>query len=759
MNNSIGDGASKVNGLIDEIAQYKSESSALKAKILERDEEISRYSKLLDQNAKKTADLQLEIQALKDNIVRMQKDLAEAGGATAVVEADLRQKLANLVSEETRLKNLIGSLNNDLAKIKDHFEAFRNESKANDESNVNKINGLNQEKLALESKIDQMLSASKNSLEQSSIELSDLRQQLVDKEKEFISQKLNLEEIFRKQLNDLSASSESKNEMLLSKVKSLEEQSKLELLKYEDELKTRRQEFESELFDLKTKHKETLDTLKLEHSQQVDVLKTTIAGLESQLDEVSKASDGEKGLLKAEMSKLESKATSLQKELEARKKESERSESVCTSLKNQVESLREELKSSQLAFREKMESSKAKLEADWQAKLDALVETQSKLQNEALEELKRIHFEELTVLKKSHADEILSLKGALQKEASQASSDLAIAEQERLRLLNELSAEKQERVQEVTDLKSKFTEETKLINDQHKREIDTLRKELSGTADSKEKKMKDEHVKEIAALEISHKAALLELSSKMNIEHDCKMSAQNQLFIDEKISLVEKYNEINKSNINSLKEENSLHIRELSQKHDEIADKLQTELNNLKTQLSSFQMQVVSLEESMNRANADKITAEEQHSIEKDQIIRDNQLKLRKEQEACQKSIFENQERSLNDMNILKDEFNEHRRNFENEKQYLMRELSAINDKWNNRESRPEDLERIRELEIEMVDKDHLVKKTKDEMMYFKREMLNREENYNQKFGAAPNVGVMQVIKNKDPKKNSKPGR
>ena len=110
-------------------------------------------------------------------------------------------------------------------------------------------------------------------------------------------------------------------------------------------------------------------------------------------------------------------------------------------------------------------------------------------------------------------------------------------------------------------------------------------------------------------------------------------------------------------------------------------------------------------------------------------------------------------------MNILKDEFNEQRRNFENEKQYLMRELSAINDKWNNRESRPEDLERIRELEIEMVDKDHLVKKTKDEMMYFKREMLNREENYNQKFGAAPNVGVMQVIKNKDPKKNSKPGR
>ena len=38
----------------------------------------------------------------------------------------------------------------------------------------------------------------------------------------------------------------------------------------------------------------------------------------------------------------------------------------------------------------------------------------------------------------------------------------------------------------------------------------------------------------------------------------------------------------------------------------------------------------------------------------------------------------------------------------------------------------------------------------KDEMMYFKRELLNREENYNSKFNSKPNVGVMQVLKSKD---------
>jgi hypothetical protein len=35
-------------------------------------------------------------------------------------------------------------------------------------------------------------------------------------------------------------------------------------------------------------------------------------------------------------------------------------------------------------------------------------------------------------------------------------------------------------------------------------------------------------------------------------------------------------------------------------------------------------------------------------------------------------------------------------------------------------------------------------------MMHFKREMLNREENYNKKFNRSPTVGVMQVIKPKN---------
>ena len=73
-----------------------------------------------------------------------------------------------------------------------------------------------------------------------------------------------------------------------------------------------------------------------------------------------------------------------------------------------------------------------------------------------------------------------------------------------------------------------------------------------------------------------------------------------------------------------------------------------------------------------------------------------------------------------------------------------------------SRESRPEDVERIRFLEAEMVKKDAEIKSVREEMRYFKLELLNREENFNSKFakgnlggGGGMNVGVMQVIKPK----------
>ena len=66
-----------------------------------------------------------------------------------------------------------------------------------------------------------------------------------------------------------------------------------------------------------------------------------------------------------------------------------------------------------------------------------------------------------------------------------------------------------------------------------------------------------------------------------------------------------------------------------------------------------------------------------------------------------------------------------------------------ISDLYDNRPSRPEDLEMIRQLQEEILKKDNDLKKAAEDMKFYKLELINREKSYNEMFGAQPIVGNM----------------
>lgn len=68
---------------------------------------------------------------------------------------------------------------------------------------------------------------------------------------------------------------------------------------------------------------------------------------------------------------------------------------------------------------------------------------------------------------------------------------------------------------------------------------------------------------------------------------------------------------------------------------------------------------------------------------------------------------------------------------------------------YENRPSRPEDLEMIRQLQEEIVQKDNLLKKAAEDMKFYKLELINREDSFNKMFGTNPNVGVLNPLSNK----------
>jgi len=72
-----------------------------------------------------------------------------------------------------------------------------------------------------------------------------------------------------------------------------------------------------------------------------------------------------------------------------------------------------------------------------------------------------------------------------------------------------------------------------------------------------------------------------------------------------------------------------------------------------------------------------------------------------------------------------------------------------LQDLYENRPSRPEDLEMIRSLQEEILQKDNLLKKAAEDMKFYKLELINREDSYNKMFGTNPNVGVLNPLQGK----------
>ena len=145
----------------------------------------------------------------------------------------------------------------------------------------------------------------------------------------------------------------------------------------------------------------------------------------------------------------------------------------------------------------------------------------------------------------------------------------------------------------------------------------------------------------------------------------------------------------------------------------------------------------------MDKRKDDQLIFEEKIAV----LRKENEINIENERKKSERKLSETLEKVELNNEKLNSEFADECEKYNRLLLAAQAEYKELEDRWRKRESLPEDLNRIIQLENEMIEKDELVVKTREEMLYFKREMLNREENFNQKFNRTPNVGVMQVIK------------
>jgi hypothetical protein len=475
---------------------------------------------------------------------------------------------------------------------------------------------------------------------------------------------------------------------------------------------------------------------------------------------LSDAGSEERNQLKAEMTKLESKAKAIKAELEAKKKENERAESVQTGLKNQIEALREELKASQKAYRDKMDMGLAKLEEEWQAKLDAAKEAH-RLELEQLGGRVAQDWQvKLDEAAKQYEEEIKVLKNALSAEAAKASSEQSEAERLRLQLEADLREEKQGRRTDNEALKKRLEEELGQAKKAHAAELEDLRRELSSSSDSRVAQLQDQHRKAEAKLEANmaelRRTHEEELGASLAAAAAASEESSKRMLAD----LEARLNAAHTRAIEDLRIESASALGKLKKEMADHNEQMTIERDMMEQTLNQTLASLASTEKALGEEKSEAQRKAAAMAAERERMQRDFDLLTRQEREANQRELMGQQERHAADMRLLKDEFSEDRTRFDERLQELQAELDKMERRYQNRDSREDDLARIRALEQELVDKDELVVKTREEMMYFKREMLNREESYNVKFNSKPNVGVMQVIKSKDEggSKGAQPG-
>lgn len=76
----------------------------------------------------------------------------------------------------------------------------------------------------------------------------------------------------------------------------------------------------------------------------------------------------------------------------------------------------------------------------------------------------------------------------------------------------------------------------------------------------------------------------------------------------------------------------------------------------------------------------------------------------------------------------------------------LNEKFMELQELYEGRPSRPEDLDMIKQLQEEIIQKDNLLKKAAEDMKFYKLELINREHSYNSMFGTTPNVGVINPM-------------
>ncbi|XP_037750634.1 LOW QUALITY PROTEIN: protein FAM184A [Chelonia mydas] len=540
------------------------------------------------------------------------------------------------------------------------------------------------------------------------------------------------------------------------------------------------QQFEKEKLHLegdKNQLRQQLENMREELTTKLTSANQEVCRLQ---DQVRKSEQG-LGAAEGHISNLQETQEILQKELELTKARLRETTESLYNIEGELEQERQQHEAKISAMREEEKMKVDRMARDLEIKwTENLRQECSKLREELRlqhEEDKKAAMTQLLQLKEREKnaardgwqkkvedllDQISLLKQNLEMQLSQSQSSLQQLQtqfsQERQRLTQELEELEEEHQQRHESLKeahilafqnmeqTKEQEQKELeehLQQKHSEELQTLKEAHKQAMEGFKLEMEQELQTLRFELEDEGKAMLASLRSELNHQH---AAAIDQLRHNHQQELVAAKMELERSIELSRRQEKEFLCR--------VSD-LQDELKHRDHHISELDKEVLTLHENISALTKElEFKGKEVLRIrsESNQQLRIHEQDLSKKHEKELDVMTADHIREK--QSILAD-FNKTQELLKEINSALQVSLEEMEEKYQNRESRPEDLQLISELKDLIAERDQLIKKLIDDKKFYQLELVNRETNFNKVFNASPNVGIINPLV-KQKKKNDK---
>lgn len=548
--------------------------------------------------------------------------------------------------------------------------------------------------------------------------------------KEYEDMKHNYEERISDLQANLAASSSSTTELI--------EAANAENSELKEQVRKMQTEHELMIQDMYNQHNNEITKLTLSHEGQVEGIKRNFElkmnelhrSYQEQIDQLQQNHENKTKQLK------EKCELNLRLSIEQQKTEFEKT------MGTKLEKLREQWDNEFNRMKFELDQ-KQQLCDELQANLDAGLYQKNSLTNEMknrISELDKRHQQEIAELKKSKNELELELNQKIidtrrdkdnEIKNIKRAHDLEIEEYKQ-KLIN---ADNQ-RVAELTQQGAQFEEERNILL----KKIEDLKQEIENIKANRELSKNELYLK-IEELGAKHLSAINDLQEKFKEEKQQKYQQYEDLQIRNKKLIEELQNQLKEAHETNQKLVDEMDILSKANKEDALSKFAELEkqkVNDLQSQAEQYQKQIESMnkkiENLQNKIRAYQMEANEQV----EELTQQYQVEISELRNQCEE-----------EKQTLKDQFAvEQQENKEKINEYiiLVEEWEA---KYNTREARPQDLERIQFLEDTVKEKSDTLTKLFNELKHYQNELVNRESAYNKLFNAAPNVGVLNVIERK----------